>query len=35
MRPWRADDDFTQPPTDWSKVTNLDQMRAVPEVKNT
>jgi hypothetical protein len=26
---------FTQPPTDWSKVTNLGQMRAVPEVKNT
>ena len=26
---------YTQPPTDWSKVTNLGQMRAVPEVKNT
>jgi hypothetical protein len=26
---------FTQPPTDWSKVTNLGQMRAVPEVKIT
>lgn len=25
----------TQPPTDWSKVTNLGLMRAVPEVKNT
>jgi len=25
----------TQPPTDWSKVTNLGQMRAVPEVKDT
>src|SRR5207245_2211423 len=26
---------YTQPPTDWSKVTNLGQMRAAPEVKNT
>src|SRR5437867_1734219 len=26
---------YTQPPTDWSKVSNLGQMRAVPEVKNT
>ena len=26
---------YTQPATDWSKVTNLGQMRAVPEVKNT
>ncbi len=26
---------YTQPPTDWSKVTNLGQMRAVPEVRNT
>ena len=26
---------FTQPPTDWSKVTNLGLMRAVPEVKIT
>lgn len=26
---------YTQPPTDWSKVTNLGQMRAVPAVKNT
>ena len=26
---------YTQPPTDWSKVTNLGLMRAVPEVKNT
>src|SRR4029453_14837617 len=26
---------YTQPPTDWSKVTNLGQMRAVPEVKKT
>jgi hypothetical protein len=25
----------TQPPTDWSKVTNLGLMRAVPEVKET
>jgi hypothetical protein len=25
----------TQPPTDWSKVTNLGLMRAVPEVKGT
>ncbi|MET0384611.1 MAG: hypothetical protein ABW321_01570 [Polyangiales bacterium] len=25
----------TQPPTDWSKVTNLGLMRAVPEVKDT
>jgi hypothetical protein len=26
---------YTQPPTDWSKVTNLGMMRAVPEVKDT
>jgi hypothetical protein len=26
---------YTQPPTDWSKVTNLGMMRAVPEVKAT
>jgi hypothetical protein len=26
---------YTQPPTDWSKVTNLGMMRAVPEVRNT
>src|SRR2546428_12020163 len=26
---------FTQPPTAWSTETNLGQMRAVPEVKNT
>ena len=26
---------YTQPPTDWSTVTNLGRMRAVPEVKNT
>jgi hypothetical protein len=26
---------YQQPPTDWSKVTNLGQMRAVPEVKGT
>ena len=26
---------YTQPPTDWSKVSNLGMMRAVPEVKNT
>ncbi len=26
---------YEQPPTDWSKVTNLGQMRAVPEVRNT
>ena len=26
---------YTQPPTDWSKVTNLGMMRAVPEVKET
>jgi hypothetical protein len=26
---------YTQPPTDWSKVTNLGMMRAVPEVKST
>src|SRR5262245_48666434 len=30
-----AESIFTQPPTDWSKVTNLGQMRAVPEVKST
>jgi hypothetical protein len=26
---------YEQPPTDWSTVTNLGRMRAVPEVKNT
>ena len=26
---------YTQPPTDWSQVTNLGLMRAVPEVKHT
>jgi hypothetical protein len=26
---------YNQPPTDWSKVTNLGSMRAVPEVKGT
>src|SRR6266478_3997435 len=26
---------YNQPPTDWSKVTNLGVMRAVPEVKDT
>jgi hypothetical protein len=26
---------YHQPPTDWSKVTNLGRMRAVPEVKET
>ncbi len=26
---------YNQPPTDWSKVTNLGRMRAVPEVKET
>ena len=26
---------YTQPPTDWAKVTNLGLMRAVPEVKDT
>jgi hypothetical protein len=26
---------YTQPPTDWSKVSNLGQMRAVPEVRTT
>jgi hypothetical protein len=26
---------YTQPPTDWSKVSNLGMMRAVPEVKGT
>ncbi|HEX5454165.1 MAG TPA: hypothetical protein VFX06_10255 [Stellaceae bacterium] len=26
---------YTQPPTDWSQVTNLGVMRAVPEVKDT
>jgi len=26
---------YSQPPTDWSKVSNLGQMRAVPEVKTT
>jgi hypothetical protein len=42
--PWMSEDDllaavcqsiFDQPPTDWSKVTNLGLMRAVPEVKIT
>src|SRR5207302_11413151 len=26
---------YNQPPTDWSKVSNLGQMRAVPEVRGT
>jgi hypothetical protein len=26
---------YNQPPTDWSKVSNLGMMRAVPEVKGT
>jgi hypothetical protein len=26
---------YNQPPTDWSKVSNLGQMRAVPEVRHT
>lgn len=30
-----TDSIFTQPPTDWSQVTNLGMMRAVPEVKIT
>jgi hypothetical protein len=30
-----AESVHTQPPTDWSKVTNLGLMRAVPEVKDT
>lgn len=30
-----ADSIYHQPPTDWSTVTNLGSMRAVPEVKNT
>jgi hypothetical protein len=30
-----AESIYTQPPTDWSTVTNLGQMRAVPEVKTT
>ena len=30
-----AESIHTQPPTDWSKVTNLGRMRAVPEVKDT
>ena len=30
-----AESIYSQPPTDWSKVTNLGLMRAVPEVKNT
>ncbi len=30
-----AESIYTQPPTDWSKVTNLGKMIAVPEVKNT
>ena len=42
--PWKSEDDllaavcqsiFDQPPTDWSKVSNLGLMRAVPEVKIT
>ena len=42
--PWMSEDDllnavcqsiYDQPPTDWSKVTNLGLMRAVPEVKIT
>ncbi len=42
--PWKSQEDllnavcqsiFDQPPTDWSKVTNLGLMRAVPEVKIT
>jgi hypothetical protein len=42
--PFRTQDDlltaltesiYNQPPTDWSKVTNLGTMRAVPEVKQT
>lgn len=42
--PWKSEDDllnavcqsiYDQPPTDWSKVTNLGLMRAVPEVKIT
>ena len=42
--PWRSQDDllaalsqsiYDQPATDWSKVTNLGLMRAVPEVKIT
>jgi len=30
-----TDSIYNQPPTDWSKVTNLGMMRAVPEVKGT
>jgi len=30
-----AESIYTQPPTDWSTVSNLGRMRAVPEVKNT
>jgi hypothetical protein len=30
-----TDSIYQQPPTDWSKVTNLGLMRAVPEVKGT
>lgn len=30
-----AESIYTQPPTDWSTVTNLGRMRAVPEVRNT
>jgi hypothetical protein len=30
-----AESIYTQPPTDWSTVTNLGRMRAVPEVKIT
>jgi hypothetical protein len=42
--PWRSQEDllealsqsiYDQPPTDWSKVTNLGLMRAVPDVKIT
>jgi hypothetical protein len=42
--PWRSQEDlleaisqsiYDQPPTDWSKVSNLGLMRAVPEVKIT
>jgi len=30
-----ADSIYNQPPTDWSTVSNLGQMRAVPEVRHT
>ncbi len=42
--PWKSEEDllnavcqsiYDQPPTDWSKVTNLGLMRAVPDVKIT